>query len=126
MRHHRDLFSYTAAMPASEIDEIFASTRNAKTPLVNEISLTSKKKSKKTSKTLAPTREVSSASDAPPSSKRLHPETIEDPSLQFKRNTEPPSQSMCRTKMSHKKMKMSKDNEERFKNSRGTARVYIE
>lgn len=115
-------------MPASEIDDIFASKKqgaaakpvagpsSSKAPAKQE-----KKSSKKRKREAAGKSAAGEQSAEQPAKKRI-PETVVDPSLQLvassaKRSKQPKAE---RPAEAQKKAKVSREDEERFKDSRGT------
>ncbi|KIJ68294.1 hypothetical protein HYDPIDRAFT_106468 [Hydnomerulius pinastri MD-312] len=115
-------------MPASEIDDIFASKGKTKAISPAEVapSLPEKKKKKKKDKKLsAPAEQIKPSSSKPApsepksSKKRAAPETVVDPSVQSvpqKRIKSDAPSNISKTSSKDK----SKEDEERFRDSRGS------
>ncbi|KAG1716557.1 hypothetical protein ID866_609 [Astraeus odoratus] len=112
-------------MPASEIDEIFASKGKSKQPAPTDNSSLFVADKKKKKKRLPSTQGKNAVVSEPPksSTKRSNPETIVDPSLDSNRpkrqKTKGHSSAGTLSKKNTSK-EISKDDEERFRDSRGT------
>lgn len=113
-------------MPRSEIDDIFAGKAKAPAPPVASTSDAAEKKKKKSAKKRKREAEGKITADDPKSAeqpnKRRVPETVVDPSLAIAA----PAAKRSKTSKADrppevkKKSKASKEDEERFKDSRGT------
>ncbi|KAG1826100.1 uncharacterized protein BJ212DRAFT_323961 [Suillus subaureus] len=112
-------------MPTSEIDVIFAAKGKAKavelTPLPS-VKKEKRKKRKDRPPTSDKTKEISRSSESKTLKKRPPPETIVDPSFKSSSSSKRPkldaSVASQREKVHHE---MHKEDEDRFKDSRGSA-----
>ncbi|GJE86010.1 DUF1764 domain-containing protein [Phanerochaete sordida] len=115
-------------MPASEIDDIFASKKQGAAakpvagPSSSKAPAKQEKKSSKKRKREAAGKSAAGEQSAEQPAKKRVPETVVDPSLQLvassaKRSKQPKAE---RPAEAQKKAKVSREDEERFKDSRGT------
>lgn len=116
-------------MPASEIDDIFAASKKGKVLLSPPVPSTSKvhekEKQKKSAKKRKREAEAKPTPDEPQSEqlvKKRVPETVIDPSLQLAASSSQRSKQSKAERPSEvkKKAKVDREEEERFKDSRGT------
>lgn len=119
-------------MPASEIDDIFASkgkksslpvpSTSSSQPPSEKLKIRKKKKSPKQKDQVTneqPTAEAEKSSKSSATKRRI-PETVLDPSAPAKTKGKPNAPSSETSVPKAKKRKLGKDEEERFRDSRGT------
>lgn len=108
-------------MPRSEIDDIFASTKKSKSlqPPPKPAAEVPKKKKKSSKKRRHDITEPTESTPLDPPAKRRIPETVFDPSQGLAAPSKR-SQTVAASEPPKKKKKASRDDELRFKDSRGT------